>query len=314
MIKQQLSDTGTVFPDGVIVVDKPADISSAAVVRKIKRLPCIKKVGHAGTLDPFATGVLVCPVNRGTRLSQFFLHDRKKYAATLRLGTATDTQDHTGRVLAEKTVDNIPESTIKRVFSRFLGDIEQLPPVYSALKHEGVPLYRHARNGRFIQKPPRNVHISYMDIRDIRLPDIHFEVDCSAGTYIRTLCADIGEVLGCGGHLRTLVRLQSSGFRLDEAITLERLALLEDPDQLESIVIPMADALRGIPALVADDRVQEKIRHGRMLGLTDFPDTGRLQPHGGCAKVTAPDGRLLAVIHAHEKELHYEYRCVFHYH
>ncbi len=311
MNKQTISDTGNVFPDGVIIVDKPADMSSAAVVRRIKRLAGIKKVGHAGTLDPFATGVLVCPINRGTRLSQFFLQGRKKYAATLRLGTTTDTQDHTGTVISEKPAGNLSEKTINRVFSQFLGDIEQVPPAYSALKHNGVPLYRHARNGHFIQKPARTVHISDIDIRGIRLPDIDFEVHCTGGTYIRTLCADIGEILGCGGHLRKLDRIESSGFRREEVVSLER---LEQAEQLEEFVIPMADALRAMPACTADQRLAEKIRHGRGLTADDFPDCEKSMPRASYVKITAPDNRLLTVIHVAENKIDYKYCCVFHYH
>ncbi|MFO8112201.1 MAG: tRNA pseudouridine(55) synthase TruB [Desulfosalsimonadaceae bacterium] len=311
MKRQTISDTGTVFPDGVIIVDKPADMSSAAVVRRIKRLAGVSKVGHAGTLDPFATGVLVCPINKGTRLSQFFLHGRKKYAATLRLGTTTDTQDHTGTVVTEKPSGNLSEKTINRVFSQFVGDIKQFPPVYSALKHNGVPLYRHARNGHFIQKPARTVHISHIDIREIRLPDIVFEVQCAGGTYIRTLCADIGEILGCGGHLRKLDRTESSGFGREEAVSLER---LEQADQLEDLVIPMADALKTMPACTADERLAEKIRHGRGLAADDFSDCEKALPSASYVKITAPDNRLLAVIHVAENKIDYKYCCVFHYH
>ncbi len=311
MNRQTISDTDTVFPDGVIIVDKPADMSSAAVVRRIKRLAGIRKVGHAGTLDPFATGVLVCLINRGTRLSQFFLHGGKKYAATLRLGTTTDTQDHTGTVIAENPAENLSGKTIRRVFSQFVGDIEQLPPVYSALKHNGVPLYRHARNGHFIQKPARRVHISHIDIRKIRLPDIDFEVQCTGGTYIRTLCADIGEALGCGGHLRKLDRIESSGFGREEAVSLES---LERADRLEEFVIPMADALPAMPALMAEDRVAEKIRHGRRLTADDFSGCEKPMPDASCVKITAPDKRLLAVVHVAENKIDYKYCCIFHYH
>lgn len=302
------------LPDGVIVVDKPAGMTSADVVRRLKRLPGINKVGHAGTLDPFATGVLVCPINKGTRLSRFFLHDRKKYAATLRLGTATDTQDLTGQTIAEKPVGKIPEKTIYAVFSQFIGDIEQLPPSYSALKHNGVPLYRHARNGTFIQKPARSVHIASIDIREICLPDVHFEIQCAGGTYVRTICMNIGEKLGCGGHLRELDRIESSGFHRREAVSLEKLEQVESMERLAAFVIPMADALREMPSHTADGHMQEKIRHGRQLGANDFPAVGEATGRSADVKITTPDNRLLAVVHLSENNFNYRYCCVFHYH
>lgn len=305
-------DEKTFLPGGILVVDKPPDMSSAAVVRRIKRLPGIRKVGHAGTLDPFATGVLVCLVNQGTRLSQFFLHGRKTYAATLRLGETTDTQDYTGAVTAEKPVDPIPENMIYEIFSEFTGDIFQTPPSYSALKHNGVPLYRHARAGRMIRKPDRAVNISRIEVSDIRLPDITFEVECSGGTYIRTLCADIGDRLGYGGHLLHLDRIKSSGFARKEAIDLERLEQEAIAGRLERHVISMADALKEMPSAEADNRVQEKIRHGRALAAADLPALADASPKPFYARVTAPGNRMLAVIHVPENNFDYRYCCVFH--
>ncbi len=318
MCSQANRDTNEFLPGGVIVVDKPADLTSAAVVRRLKKLPGIKKIGHTGTLDPFATGVLACPINSGTRLSRFFLHDRKKYRATLRLGEATDTQDHTGQVVAEHRVENISRNAIDAVFSRFKGDIRQIPPVYSALKHNGVPLYRHARNGNPIQKPARTVHISSIDIRNIQLPDIDFDVTCGAGTYIRTLCADIGEQLGCHGHLRQLDRIESAGFSRDDATSLAMLETVESVAQLEPFVIPLAAALREMPAYTADEGLIKKLRHGRPLAANDFSDHDPIirasARQSGHIKILAPDQRLLAVIHVPEDKFDYTYCCVFHYH
>ncbi len=317
MCSQAIRNKGEILPGGVIIVDKPADLTSAGVVRRLKRLPGIKKVGHTGTLDPFATGVLVCPINQGTRLSRFFLHDRKKYRATLRLGEATDTQDHTGQVVAEHRVGNISRNAIDEVFSRFKGDIRQIPPAYSALKHNGVPLYRHARNGNPIEKPARTVHISSIDIRNIQLPDIDFDVTCTAGTYIRTLCADIGKQLGCYGHLRQLDRMESCGFARDDAVSLAELETVESAGQLEAFVIPMAAALRKMPAYTADGGLAKKIMHGRPLSAGDFSDDDPIiresARQSGHIKILAPDQRLLAVIHVPEDKFDYTYCCVFHY-
>ncbi|MGM0453701.1 MAG: tRNA pseudouridine(55) synthase TruB, partial [Thermodesulfobacteriota bacterium] len=220
-------------PNGVLIIDKPADMTSADVVKRIKRLPGVKKAGHTGTLDPFATGVLVCPINRATRLAQFFLHSRKTYAATMHLGIETDTQDHTGRTVATHAIENIDEPAISVAVDGFIGQIEQVPPVFSALKHEGVPLYKHARNGRPVEKPPRRVHIGRIDLVGVRLPEIDIEVSCSGGTYIRTLCADIGRRLGCGAHLCRLRRTETGGKTLAEAVSLSELQAVESMGRLK---------------------------------------------------------------------------------
>jgi tRNA pseudouridine55 synthase len=311
-MNQDIIDSGNLSQDGVIVVDKPADISSAGVVRRLKRLPGIKKIGHAGTLDPFATGVLVCMINQGTRISRFLLNGRKRYAATLRLGISTDSQDYTGIAIAEKPVGNISENIIYDIFSRFKGDMWQWPPAYSALKHNGIPLYKHARSGNPIQKPARLIHISSIEICCIRLPDITFEVTCSAGTYIRTICADIGEALGCGGHLLNLERLESSGFGKEHAVSLAVLEAVKSVSELKDYIVPMAEALPDMPSWHAGSEVEEKIRYGKPLATPDFPDYDREIERGQFIKVTTRDNRLLAVIYAADTGLDYKYCCVFH--
>jgi tRNA pseudouridine55 synthase len=310
-MNQAIIDSGNLLQGGVIVVDKPADITSAGVVRRLKRLPGINKIGHAGTLDPFATGVLVCTINQGTRISRFLLSGQKRYAATLRLGISTDSQDYTGIAIAEKPVGNIPENTIHEVFSRFKGDLWQLPPAYSALKHNGIPLYKHARSGNPIQKPARLIHISSIGIRCIRLPDVAFEVACSAGTYIRTICADIGEALGCGGHLLKLDRLESSGFKKEHAVSLAMLEAVKGVSELQGYIIPLAEALPDMPSRHAGSEVEEKIRYGRPLAARDFPDDDREIKAGQFIKVTTRDNRLLAVIYAADTGPDYKYCCVF---
>ena len=198
---------------GMLIIDKPAGITSAKVVALLKRNAGLRKVGHTGTLDPFATGVLICCVNQATRLARFFLHGSKKYQGTLVLGTETDTLDGTGNVTATCEHTDFSVDRIESAFRRFVGAIDQVPPVYSALKHHGVPLYKLARKGTPVQKPARQVTISSLDILNIDLPKIDFQVACSAGTYIRTLCADIGTELGCGGHLQRLTDRELRVFR-----------------------------------------------------------------------------------------------------
>jgi len=300
--------------NGIIVIDKPGNISSAGVVRFVKKTLTAEKVGHAGTLDPFAEGVLICCLNQATRLAGFLLHGEKKYAAVLKLGEETDTQDFTGTIVSTgKPVDLSPQ-TFKNVIKKFEGPIKQLPPVYSALKHKGVPLYKLARRGNPMQKPSRCVQIYNINIQEIALPFIRFEVTCSAGTYIRTLCADIGKSLGCGGHLSALKRLESSGFTLNQAISLPELEKLRNSTKLSERIICMADALPDMPQFQADTQLAEKIRHGKMISTRDLTGTngnGGTCNAGSEIKIVDWGGDLIAILKYSEPGHRLAYRCVF---
>lgn len=258
--------------NGIIVIDKPENVTSAQVVAYVKRALKADKVGHAGTLDPFARGVLICCVNQGTKLARFLLSGKKKYDALLKLGEETDTQDFTGNVISTGNPKNLSQDTIHRVIKTYEGTIEQLPPIYSALKHKGVPLYKLARNGKPVQKPPRRVEIYNINICRIDLPFIRFEVSCSAGTYIRALCSDIGRSLGCGGHLKALTRTESSGFNLDQAISLHSLDELIDTGKLPERTITLSDALSNIPEFIAKSSLAAMIRHGKIITIDDLMD------------------------------------------
>lgn len=205
---------------GVLILDKPPGITSAGAVARVKRLTGVSRVGHAGTLDPLATGVLVCATNQATRLCRFFLAGRKTYEAVLTLGQETDTQDAAGSPVGEPRPVTMSAEAVGEAFSRFRGNFLQQPPAFSALKQDGVPLYRLARRGTPVQKPPREVTVFELRIDEIRLPDVRFTVSCSAGTYVRSLCADIGRTLDCGGHLKSLRRLKSGLFTLEQAVGL----------------------------------------------------------------------------------------------
>jgi tRNA pseudouridine55 synthase len=288
--------------DGVVIVDKPAGISSARVVGRVKTILQARKVGHAGTLDPFATGVLVCLVNRATRLAQFLLKGDKGYEAELHLGVATDTQDGTGEVIAKRAVPEFTSAHLTQVFSRFVGRIEQVPPIYSALKHEGVALYKLARRGRPVQKPAREVRIAALTIQSIALPLVRFAVTCSGGTYIRTLCADIGQALGCGGHLSQLRRTMSSGFGIEQAVRLEDLAGGRGGTQETIDLIPPGDALRDMSVLKAPPPLAAKIKAGGPIGLREFTDLPRdatvmnKGEEGIHFKILDTGGNLIAVV------------------
>ncbi|MFP4347011.1 MAG: tRNA pseudouridine(55) synthase TruB [Desulfococcaceae bacterium] len=290
--------------DGILVVDKPAGISSARVVARVKSILKARKAGHAGTLDPFATGVMVCCIQRATKLSRFFLHSRKTYEAVLRLGRETDTQDLTGTVTAEADPGMIREKDLQAVFERFQGRQMQSPPAYSALKHRGVPLYKLARQGTAVQKPDREILISELTIEEIALPDVRFTVTCSAGTYVRTLAADIGRALGCGGHLAALKRTASGHFTLAKAVPLDRVAELTDAGRIENRMIPMAEALVGMAGHAADKPLTQKIMYGNTITVRDLPPP---KTDGGYVKVLNRDGNLLAVLHHEKGRERYEY-------
>jgi len=296
---------------GFLIVDKPQDITSAQVVARVKRLTRAKKVGHTGTLDPFATGVVICCLNQATKLSRFFLEGEKKYEATLCLGIATDTQDITGKVLSEADPSGCDEARIRSVFSQFEGEIEQHPPIYSALKHEGVPLYKLARKGKPVQKPARRVRISYIRVLDICLPEVGFEVLCSSGTYVRTLAADVGTALGCGGHLKSLRRTRSSQFTIQDALTLPELETIATSGRCSDQMIPLSDALPRMPSYIANDALKRKIKYGSPLSRKDLP-LEAFAGSGEFVRVTDSQNNLLAVL-SHRKMAHrYNYCCVFH--
>ena len=296
--------------NGIVVVDKPKGISSAGVVARVKGIFGVKKVGHTGTLDPFATGVLICCINQATRLSQFFLKGDKVYEAELVLGTVTDTQDATGAVVERHPLDGVTAEQVHEMATRFVGTITQVPPVYSALKHKGTPLYKLARRGLPVEKPARPVRINSIEILAVNLPAVRFSVSCSSGTYVRTLCADIGRQLGCGGHLSALCRTASCGFSLDAAFSLEKLTELKAQGRVGEAVIPMNEALPFMPAAVADDGLAKRIRNGVKLSEADLPIPPQVSERV-VFKVLDPRGRLIAVLAESPATGSYNYCCVF---
>jgi tRNA pseudouridine55 synthase len=281
------------IPAGILAINKPEGLSSAQVVAKVKRALNAKKVGHTGTLDPFATGIVICCINQATKLSQFFLQGDKTYEAILHLGISTDTQDKTGKVIAQEE-PKCNEYEISAAFKLFTGTIEQFPPVYSALKHKGVPLYRLARKGQPVQKPSRKVHIHELIIQSIHMPFVAFSVKCSSGTYIRTLCADIGQKLECGGHLNKLCRIESCGYTIEETLTYEQIDTHASTGNLHASIIPVADALKNIPKIVATPEITKRIFDGRAIFRSNFSQDTLDQ--GNILQIITSDNILLAVI------------------
>ncbi|MDY6953743.1 MAG: tRNA pseudouridine(55) synthase TruB [Thermodesulfobacteriota bacterium] len=295
--------------NGIVVVDKPAAITSAQVVARVKALLKVKKVGHTGTLDPFATGVLVCCINQATRLARFLMAGRKRYEAVMRLGVRTDTQDLTGQVVSQDPDVRVDHDKVRSVFRDFLKIKEQVPPAFSALKHRGVPLYKLARGGAFVKKPARPISLYELEVLDIDLPHVHFMVSCSQGTYVRTLCADMGDVIGCGAHLVQLCRTESGGFTLEEAISLRALKEVTLAGQVAHYVTPMSRALRAMPELHAGPALTQRIRSGQPIVRADLEPIK--DPAPTWIKVTDHEGHLIAVISANEKKGVYPYACVF---
>jgi tRNA pseudouridine55 synthase len=301
--------------DGIFIIDKPADISSAQALSRVKKKTGVRKAGHTGTLDPFATGVLVCCLNKATRLAHFLMAGPKIYDAELVLGIATDTQDCVGKVVSSGNYSHITEMDIRQAFETYIGMIEQYPPVFSALKSNGVPLYRLARSGNPVQKPARKKMIYANEILTIDLPCITFRVTCSSGTYIRSLCADIGADLGCGGHLKQLRRIESGGFSLDDAVAWEELDRVDGENALRKKIVGMSDALKHMPACVADEALAEKIRHGQHLSGNDlaaerFPSVVA-EFYGDYIKIVDGRDSLLAIVQRPLDGDRFDYCCVF---
>jgi tRNA pseudouridine55 synthase len=233
--------------DGILLVDKPAGPTSHDVVDRIRRHFHLKKVGHGGTLDPAATGLLIILLGRGTRLSAKFMSSDKTYEGVIRLGIATDTQDADGTVMKESDPAGVTRDQLLAEMNRFRGDLYQTPPMVSAIKVKGVPLYKMARRGEEIERQPRLIHIYDMRLLDFTPPRASFVLRCTKGTYVRTICHDIGEALGCGAHLEKLRRAESGEFHVNRAIPLDRLLGLQQV-QLLDVVVPL-HALTGPPAV-----------------------------------------------------------------
>lgn len=264
---------------GLVVVDKPAGITSHDVVSRVRRLAGTRKVGHAGTLDPMATGVLVLGVERATRLLGHLLMTDKSYEATIRLGVSTVTDDAEGDVLETRPADGVTEQMVRDALARFVGDIEQVPTAVSAIKVDGRRAYQRVRAGEDVQLTPRPVTIHELVVTRVALPDVDVTVRCSSGTYIRAIARDLGEDLGVGGHLTALRRTAVGPYGLDVAQTLDRLGE-------EFTLLPIADAARSaFPVIDLDDAQAQAVRYGRALAL----------PIDGLTAVFAPDGEFLAL-------------------
>jgi tRNA pseudouridine55 synthase len=280
--------------DGALLLDKPLGVSSNFALQKAKKIMGARKAGHGGTLDPLASGLLVVVFGEATKFAGPLLDGDKEYLATLQLGVTTATGDAEGDVLERRPID-ANDADVQEVLGRFRGEIEQIPPMYSALKRDGVPLYKLARRGEEVERKPRRVSISQLDLRAFHSPLMEIRVRCSKGTYIRTLAQDIGAALGCGAHLAALRRTGSGRFRIDDAVGLEALAAMSPESRLRRL-LPLAELLVGLPRAELDAPSAARLRNGQAL-----PVSGLAQ---GLCGVFGPDGAVLGLGRSDGASLH----------
>ncbi|MBV1875105.1 MAG: tRNA pseudouridine(55) synthase TruB [Cycloclasticus sp.] len=251
---------------GILILDKPLNISSNHAVQRIKRLYGAKKVGHTGSLDPLASGVLPICLGHATKVSQYLLASDKTYQFTMRLGQTTSTGDVEGEVIDEKMVPVFDEATLSQLLEKFTGDIQQIPPMYSALKHNGQRLYALARQGQVVDRPARNVTIKSLTLLSKTSDSLMLEVCCTKGTYVRTLAEDIGNALGCGAHVTFLRRIKTGPFVLNEAVTLEQLELVHDDlTALDDLLHSLDMALQDYPEMSFNGDDKNHLCLGRQI-------------------------------------------------
>lgn len=266
--------------NGIILVDKPCDWTSHDVVGKLRGILHERRIGHSGTLDPMATGLLVVFVGRATRAVEFAEADSKEYIAGLHLGISTDTQDITGNTL--KSSNSLPsKAELEQALSAFKGEISQIPPMYSAIKVGGRKLYELARRGESVERKPRRVTIDKLDIIGENESDYVLDVVCSKGTYIRTLCNDIGDTLGCGGCMSSLRRVKAGAFSIEKAHTIDEIQAAADNGGLDEIIIPVDRLFSTYPELTVRDTAEKKLRNGNVIKLAAPNGTYRVYTETG---------------------------------
>ena len=272
---------------GFLNINKPAGMTSHDVVARLRRALGLRKLGHAGTLDPLATGVLVLCVGRATRLSEYVMRGDKRYLAVVRPGVSTDTWDAEGEVLDRRDASGLQREAVMEALDSFRGDLEQLPPMYSAVKQDGRKLYELARAGVTVTRRPRSVTLHSLELVDWTPPTFTLELTCSAGTYVRSLAHDLGEALGTGAYLAALTRTASGAFRLQDATTPDD--LLARPDW-RSLLVPASQALPTIPSLPLDEAACDHLLQGRAVARR------KGDPSTALAQALTPGGSLLAIV------------------
>ncbi len=277
--------------NGILTINKPSGITSHDVVARARGILHERRIGHTGTLDPLATGVLVLCVGSATRIAQFLEAGEKEYRAIMRLGVTTDTLDAQGSILRSGHYTPPDRQSIIDAMKGFIGPIMQRPPAYSAIKVAGVPSYKLARKGNAVVLAPRRVTLSSVELTAYEDPYVHFSVRCSKGFYIRTLCADLGDVLGMGAHLSNLKRTRSGRFTLQQAITLEQLHDLVTDNREGTAITSIDDALDAFPAVPVNDADAIRIQHGNRISLCN----SNTVPNQSIVRIHNNAGSLLAI-------------------
>jgi tRNA pseudouridine55 synthase len=277
--------------DGVVVVDKPEGWTSHDVVGKMRRIANTKRIGHLGTLDPIATGVLPLVIGRATRLAQFYTRSDKIYEASIHFGFATDTYDRGGTPTSPETQPRVDAEDLERLLANFRGEILQAPPPVSAKKVDGVRAYVLVRRHIPVDLPPAPVRIHELTLLEVRGSEARLRAHCSGGTYMRSIAHDLGQALGCGAHLRDLRRIASAEFTLEQAHTIPQLQQLAAEDRLEETLIPAARMLPDVPTVYVDSPTAGQIRQGRNFPVSPF----RIQQGARYVKAVSSDGVLIAI-------------------
>ena len=291
--------------DGILNINKPPGKTSFSIVATVKRLSGERRVGHAGTLDPAATGVLPVCLGRGTRIIEFLINTTKMYLAEIELGTTTDTYDGSGRIIGQADASGVTREEIESVLGSFRGHIRQTPPMYSAVKYQGQPLYKLAREGIEIERKSRSISIHRLELLSWQPPIITLEIECSKGTYIRSLANDLGQSLGCGGHLTNLVRTRCGFFDIKDSTSM---SLLEDAFNYgywEQFMQPMDTALQHFEAIVVNSTTEENIRKGCPVLLEQRDDLVENGSHDNTyRRAYTSDGRFLGILYGtHDKSV-----------
>ena len=305
---------------GVINVYKEPGFTSHDVVAKLRGILKQKKIGHTGTLDPAACGVLPVCLGQGTRIADMLTEKKKTYEAVLLLGQETDTQDTTGEVLARCPV-NVSEEEVRRTAASFIGPQKQVPPMYSALKVEGKKLYELARAGKEVERPARNIQIDELTMNWIKLPRVGMTVTCSKGTYIRTLCYDLGKALGCGGCMEKLTRTRVERFLIHDSLTLSQIETLRDETRVEEIILPIEAMFDG-PRAIANEAGNKKLINGNPGAAEDFafilredgqaePLAPEALPKTGLVRVYSADRKFLGLYEYEERRRFWKPKKMF---
>ena len=275
--------------EGILNIDKPRGITSHDVVQRVRRLSGVRRVGHAGTLDPLATGVILVCVGRATRLAEYLVGQSKSYLATVRLGQETDTYDAEGEIVAETAV-NVTQEDIKQALPHYHGRIQQKAPVYSAIKQGGQPLYKLAREGKVVEPPVREITIYELQLLAWNDPFLQLQLDCSSGTYVRSLAHDLGQELGCGGHITALRRTSIGDFSLDQATMLDDLT----SDDWARHLQPSDSAVQYMPRIELTHKEARRVQFGQRLERRDDHPVAQL------VRVYEPDGQFLGIVRTRE--------------